>query len=216
MHLIGIYGASGFGREVVPLAAAQYRNEIANGSLRIVFVDDHSRGEVNGYPVLSFDEFTGASAAKRSIAVAVGSSKVRRLLAERCEKARVGVVDIRASSAAVLDEVTIGEGSILTSFVCLTSNIVIGRHFHANLYSYVGHDCTIGDYVTFAPRVSCNGNVVIEDDVYVGTGAVIKQGTPERPMVLGAGCVIGMGAVVTKPIAPGVTVVGNPARPLGQ
>ena len=114
----------------------------------------------------------------------------------------------------VLDDVTIGEGALLCPFVTLTSNIRIGRYFHANIYSYVAHDCVIGDFVTFAPAVKCNGNVVIEDHAYIGTGAVIKQGKPGEPLVIGRGAIIGMGAVVTKSVAPGMTVVGNPARPL--
>ena len=110
-----------------------------------------------------------------------------------------------------MDEVTIGCGSILSPFVTLTSNISIGRHFHANLYSYVEHDCVIGDYVTFAPGVKCNGNVIVEDYAYLGAGAVIKQGLPSAPIVIGRGAVVGMGAVVTKSVLPGQTVVGNPA-----
>ncbi len=214
MHLIGIYGASGFGREVMPLAAAKYRQEIAEGSHRLVFVDDQVRGKANGVLVMSFDEFVSAPAETRSVTVAIASVKIRRMLVERCKQAGVGVIDVCAPTVVFLDEVVIGEGSILASFVCLSSNIVIGKQFHGNVYSYVGHDCKIGDYVTFAPRVTCNGNVVIEDDVYVGAGAVIKQTTPGRPMVLGTGSVIGMGAVVTRSVPPGVTVLGNPARPL--
>ena len=68
--------------------------------------------------------------------------------------------------------------------------------------------------MTFAPAVRCNGNIVIEDHAYIGTGAVIKQGRPDRPLVIGRGAVVGMGAVVTRDVPPGVTVVGNPARPL--
>ena len=113
-----------------------------------------------------------------------------------------------------LDEVQLGEGAILCPFVTLTSNIRIGRHFHANLYSYVAHDCVIGDFVTFAPGAMCNGNIVIEDHAYIGTGAVIKQGKPGEPLVIGRGATVGMGAVVTKSVPPGATVVGNPARPL--
>ena len=70
----------------------------------------------------------------------------------------------------------------------------------------------IGDYVTFAPAVRCNGNIIVKDHAYIGTGAVIKQGTPDKPLVIGEGAVVGMGAVVTKDVPPGVTVVGNPAR----
>jgi acetyltransferase-like isoleucine patch superfamily enzyme len=111
-----------------------------------------------------------------------------------------------------MDEVQIGIGGLLSPFVTLTSNIRIGRCFHANLYSFVEHDCQIGDFVTFAPAVRCNGNVHIGDHAYIGTGAVIRQGSATKPLVIGAGAVVGMGAVVTRDVAPGTTVVGNPAR----
>jgi len=43
---------------------------------------------------------------------------------------------------------------------------------------------------------------------------MIRQGTPERPIVIGEGAIVGMGAVVTKSVAPYTTVFGNPAKPL--
>jgi len=111
-----------------------------------------------------------------------------------------------------MDNIELAAGAALSPFVSITSNIKIGKCFHANLYSYVEHDCVIGDYVTFAPGVKCNGNIHIEDHAYIGSGAVIKQGTPDQPLVIGKGAVVGMGAVVTKSVPAGVTVVGNPAR----
>ena len=105
----------------------------------------------------------------------------------------------------------IDEGVILSPFVTLTSNITIGKSFHANIYSYVAHDCVIGDYVTFAPAVKCNGNIVVEDHVYIGTGAIIKQGKPTKPLIIGEGATIAAGAVVTKSVPAGMTVFGNPA-----
>ena len=69
----------------------------------------------------------------------------------------------------------------------------------------------IGDFVTFAPAVRCNGNVVIEDHAYIGTGAILRQGKPGAPLVIGHSAVVGMGAVVTKSVPAGKTVVGNPA-----
>jgi acetyltransferase-like isoleucine patch superfamily enzyme len=79
----------------------------------------------------------------------------------------------------ILDDVEIGEGAIICHFTQMNSNIRIGKYFHANIYSYVAHDCVIGDYVTFAPAVRCNGNIIVKDHAYIGTGAVIKQGTPD-------------------------------------
>ena len=120
--------------------------------------------------------------------------------------------EVRAANVVQLDNVQLGEGAILCPFVTLTSNIRIGRHFHANLYSYVEHDCVIGDFVTFAPGVRCNGNIVIEDHAYIGAGAILKQGRPGNPLVIGRDAIVGMGAVVTKDVPAGVTVAGNPAK----
>ena len=212
--LFAVYGASGFGREVMPLAREQLARQ-GIGADRLVFVDDHPVATmVNGQRVLNYAAFLDMEAGERYAVLAIAAGGVRERLAARCRADGVRPWTVRAANVMVLDEVTLGEGAILCPFVTLTSNIRIGSHFHANLYSYVAHDCRIGDYVTFAPAVRCNGNIVIEDHAYIGTGAVIKQGQPDRPLVIGRGAVVGMGAVVTKNVPPCVTVVGNPARPL--
>ena len=55
----------------------------------------------------------------------------------------------------------------------------------------------IGDFVTFG-GASCNGWVEIGDDVFVGAGAVIRNGQPGMRLKIGAGAVIGMGALVNR------------------
>jgi sugar O-acyltransferase (sialic acid O-acetyltransferase NeuD family) len=212
MNRYAVYGASGFGREVMPVLRAQL-SAMGSDARDLVFIEDRpTRTEVNGHPVLTYEQWLGQPARTRHVAIAIASSSVRERLARRCETDGVGFVDIRASNVVVLDDVVVGPGAILAPFVTLTSNVRIGRHFHANIYSYVAHDCVIGDYVTFAPGVKCNGNVVVEDHAYVGTGAILRQGKPGEPLVIGRGAVVGMGAIVTKNVTPGTTVVGNPAR----
>jgi sugar O-acyltransferase (sialic acid O-acetyltransferase NeuD family) len=210
-----IFGASGYGREVLPLVRQQLQAAFAAGDADLVFVDDHPPASVvNGQRVLTYAQWQSEPVSSRHMNVAIANSRVREQLVQRCAADGVQFFEVRAANVVQLDDVRLGEGAILSPFVTLTSNIRIGQHFHANIYSYVAHDCVIGDYVTFAPGVMCNGNVIVQDHAYVGTGAVIKQGQPGQPLVIGRGAVVGMGAVVTKSVPPGATVVGNPARAL--
>ena len=212
--LYGVYGASGCGRGIMPLARDQLRRQ-GVGAEQLVFLDDHPAAPVvNGQRVLTYAEFLETPAESRQVVLAIANGAVRQRLAARLEQDGVKAWSVRAANVVEMDDVEVGEGAALSPFVTLTSNIRIGRHFHANLYSYVEHDCVIGDFVTFAPGVQCNGNIVIEDGAYIGAGAVIKQGVPGRPLVIGKGAVVGMGAVVTRSVPAGVTVVGNPARPM--
>ncbi len=211
--LYGVFGAGGYGREVLPLVREQLR---ASGEpFELAFVDDHPPAtHVNGHPCLTYDNFLRSPATSRHMVLAIANGVVRESLALRCKQDDIGFLETKAANIVRMDGVQMGEGAILGPFVTLTSNIVIGRHFHANLYSYVAHDCVLGDFVTFAPAVKCNGNVHIGDHAYIGAGALLRQGRAGTPLRIGRGAVVGMGAVVTRDVPPGATVVGNPARPL--
>lgn len=207
MKIYGVYGASGFGKEVYPLVRKQ-----AGDDANIFFIDDGcAQKELNGISVLNFEDFNALKAESKYITIAIANSAVREKLTQKCVENNMQIYDVAADNMVKLDCVEVGEGSILCPFVTLTSNIKIGKSFHANIYSYVAHDCVIGDYVTFAPAVRCNGNITIEDHVYIGTGAIIHQGKPNKPMRIGKGAVIAAGAVVTKSVPEGMTVFGNPA-----
>lgn len=210
-NVYGVYGVGGFGREVMPIVQRQVL-AAHGGKDSLYFVDDADVGEsVNGFPVVDFDSFCKLPAEEHLISIAISGGEVREQVAVKCQQAGVKMVGVRAENSVMLSEIEIGPGEILCPFVTLTSNIRIGKSFHANLYSYVAHDCVIGDYVTFAPGVCCNGNVVIEDRVYMGTGAIVKQGQPGRPIIIGKGAVVAAGAFVTRNVPEGMTVFGNPA-----
>ncbi|HAS8171325.1 TPA: acetyltransferase [Vibrio vulnificus] len=206
--LVGVYGASGFGREVMPIVKQQIGSEAS-----FVFIDDGAQDkELNGVSILKFEQFLQADYDSKEVVIAIADSKIREKLAEKLCLNNIKQLNIFAANSMILDANEIGEGAILCPFTMITSNVKIGKGFHANIYSYVAHDCVIGDYVTFAPNVMCNGNVHVHDHAYIGTGVVIKQGTPNKPLIIGEGAVVGMGAVVTKSVKAGDVVFGVPAK----
>jgi sugar O-acyltransferase (sialic acid O-acetyltransferase NeuD family) len=215
---LAIYGAGGFAREVAP-PAIEMASMAASGNAEpvdLVFVSDLAEEIgtiVNGFRVISYAALV-AERAERFVSIGIGEGAVRRAIADRCANDGVRFAEVRARTHIRYHNVSVGEGAVVCEHTIISTNSRVGRHFQANFYAFVGHDCVVGDFVTFAPRVNCNGWVVIEDDAYIGTGAMLRQGSSEKPLVIGKGATVGMGAVVTKDVPPGVTVVGNPARVL--
>jgi putative colanic acid biosynthesis acetyltransferase WcaB len=79
----------------------------------------------------------------------------------------------------------------------------------------IGNNVTLRQNTTIGTIRLKNGKVskapVLCDGVDVGANAVIIG-----PITIGKNAIIGAGAVVTKDVFPGTTVVGNPAKPIEE
>ena len=110
----------------------------------------------------------------------------------------------------IYDDVYIGPGA---SFLASKSFIQIGNKvlFGPNVTIMGGDHNTseIGEYIyDINNKLPENDQpVIIEDDVWIGTRAIILHG-----VTIGRGAIIGAGAVVTKSVPPYAIVGGVPAK----
>jgi len=212
-NLYALYGTGGCARSVMPILKNTIGNKTDHNN--IIFIDDNKiEQSINGIKIITFQNLLELknSYEKIYISIAIADSEIRKKLYKRIKKYNFEFLDLQSSNSIIMDNVSIGEGYIISPFVTFASNIKIGKCFHANLYSYVEHDCHIGDFVTFAPGVKCNGNVIIEDNVFIGSGAIIKNGTKENKIIIESGSIIGAGSLILNNVRKNTTVVGNNGR----
>ncbi len=133
----------------------------------------------------------------------------RRALFEKILQRGGGLPVVRHPAATVSTTATIGVGTILSAGVIVQSDTRIGRFCVLNTACTVDHDNIVGDGVSIAPGAHTAGRVTICDDAFIGLGAVVING-----VTVGRRANDGAGAVVVRDVPDGVTVVGNPARPL--
>lgn len=206
-----IYGSGGFGREVAWLA------ESLTDTLRLCcFVDDDPARQglvINDLPVLSFEQALEAHP-DAVFTCAISNPHVREKLAARIQAAGRAFASLIHPGVAYSRWVTFGDGCIVCVGSSLTTNIRLGKQIQINPGCTVGHDVIMGDCCTLLPGARISGAVQMGKRVTVGAGAVILNGSPDAPILIGDDVVIGASACVTGPVEAGNTVVGIPARPL--
>jgi len=212
---IAVYGAGGFGREVAWLAET---SKIDGKGVEVVcYIDDDET--ING-SILNDIEVLSLSGAKRkypdaSVVSGIGVPKIREITMQKAAAAGFGFVSLVHAQTEMSKWIEMGEGTVICVGNILTTNITLGKHVQINLDCTIGHDVKMDDYATLAPGVHVSGCVHIGKRAYIGTGAVISNGTQDKPLVIGDDVIVGAGACVTKSLNYG-TWVGVPAKRMNR
>jgi acetyltransferase-like isoleucine patch superfamily enzyme len=211
MKKIAIIGAGGFGREVKMLIDQINHNEKQYEF--IGFYDDNVESEtiINGFKVLgSINELLQIDY-NLELVISIADPKIKKKIYETLNYNHFLSFPtlIHPNVLIGTDEVNIGYGCIICASNIITVNVSIGNFVILNLGCTVGHDTKIGDYSSFMPSVNISGEVIIENSVYVGTGAKIIN-----LLTIGNSTIVGAGAVVSKSLPEKCTAVGIPAKPI--
>ena len=208
MTTLGIFGTSGFAREVDDVACAL--------DLRTVFIardaDERDAWGRPGEVILEADIGGGRG---MQFAIGIANPGLRRKVAHRHGAALQFINLIHPSATfgrgqrALLDQ---QRGVTVCAGVRFMNSIQVGDFTIFSLNATIGHDCTVDDFVTIMPGVNVSGHVHIARACWLGTGAAINQGTPQARRSIGEGTVIGSGAVVIRDCDPGAVYAGVPAR----
>ncbi|MCU0459122.1 MAG: N-acetyltransferase [Bacteroidales bacterium] len=149
-----------------------------------------------------------------------------------------------AHQTAVIDEgCTIGRGTKIWHFSHIMKDAVLGEKCNIGQNVVVSPGVILGNNVKVQNNVSIYTGVICEDDVFLGPSMVFTNITNPRSAVIrrdqyvttmvrrgasiganativcgneiGQYCLIGAGAVITRPVKPYALVVGNPGRQTG-
>ncbi len=149
-----------------------------------------------------------------------------------------------AHDTAVIDEgCTIGRGTKIWHFSHVMKDAVIGERCNIGQNVVVSPGVILGNNVKVQNNVSIYTGVICEDDAFLGPSMVFTNITNPRSAIIrrdqyvttmvrrgasiganativcgneiGAYCLIGAGAVITKPVKPYALVVGNPGHQTG-
>ncbi|MEI7988849.1 MAG: acyltransferase [Chloroflexota bacterium] len=134
-------------------------------------------------------------------------SGVIRLFAPQIKTTQIsdGVLIWFPWNVSIAKTVSLNQGVIIDGF----GHVTIGEGVRIAAYVYINttdHDFDDPDKLIMEQGFIV-GEVVIEDDVWIGTGTIINKGVR-----IGKGSVIGSGSVVTKDIPPYSVAVGVPCR----
>lgn len=208
MNRVGIFGTSGMAREVgdlafalgiEPIYVARDGVELGGWNLPAQTILEQDLDQYQGIPFV----------------IGIGDGSVRKAVAGRFrDRLRfTNLIHPTATfGASQREELEKRIGTVVAAGVRLTSGVSVGDFCIFNQNVTVAHDCVVGNFVHVAPGANISGNVHLQDCCWIGAGAVVNQGNPDKKLRIGDNTIVGSGSVVVADCDSNAVYVGVPAR----
>lgn len=206
--VLGIFGAGGFGREVLE-CVKQIQMKEKKWS-EVIFIDDYTEAlEVNGVPVLKYNDYKKKYKTEQAgIFIAVGEPAAREKLYNMVKSDGFCLETIIHPNVWVPETTEIGDGSYIAYEAFVSCNITIGNNTLIMPCASIGHDTVIGNHCVLSGQCNIAGNCKISDYCFLGLNSIVKE-----KISLAEWTIVSVGSAVLKDVLePEYILSGIPAR----
>jgi UDP-3-O-[3-hydroxymyristoyl] glucosamine N-acyltransferase len=116
---------------------------------------------------------------------------------------------LHLGGVVIEDDVEIGSNTSIDRGTL--ADTMIRRGVKIDNQVHIAHNCDIGEDALIIAQAMLGGSVKIGQRTWIAPATVVMNG-----ITIGADAFCGLGSIVTKSIPDGVTVMGNPARPIDE
>lgn len=209
MRRLLIWGAGDQGTVTLDCALAMKRY----GRIDFMEIKEKGHREIPGYVIHREEEENLDELLNQydEVIIATGNNDLRESKQTILALMGIPVATLIHPTAVISPFAHISEGSIVLAHAIININASVGAGCIINNGVIVEHDCIVEDFVNISPRAAMAGHTRIGRKSFLGIGCSLIDG-----IEVGENVIVGAGAVVIRDVPDHVTVVGVPAKIIGE
>jgi len=177
------------------------------------FEEGRTGENVLGYPIVGSNPelLDNGDLSDYSFALSMGDNEIRCGLAQQIRCRGGQLPKLVSPHATVSRYARLEDGVVVPTNATIQPSVTIAADSVIAVNATVAHDAVLDEGCWVAGNAYVGAYVHLCRKAFVGVSATIL---PKQGRMIGENAVVGAGAVVTKDVPAGATVIGNPARPL--
>lgn len=152
------------------------------------------------HPSSDYDVFIGLSYSNQN--------KTRKAKYSEAKEMGYTLPSYISPKATILNDHAFGDNCLILEDNTIQPKVIVGNNVTLWSGNHIGHHSIIGNHVFISSHVVVSGGVRIEDSVFVGVNAAIRD-----HINIGESTVIGAGSIIMKSTDPNSTYVPNRTNP---